>query len=359
MAERDDEYTEWLVRLVVRANDPMRGRTPPPSPVTADELRLAAEARRSRPNHRPSAIRHAARRGKLRPGRWLRWATPLGAAVVALIVLATGKTPLTRPAPDGHPAIETFTAPAPLSLQLTDQPEPARDRLQHLADTIAATPDPAPSGRYGHIHTQRWPADTGTPPPGQLLAADDELWTTPQRTAHVRTTVLPPQPAGRVLAAWITSPPAGQPHRTDYQPGELAALALVPSTEPAILAGQLAGSVSGPRSPDVTLGAVATMNRYHVLGARQRAAILQVLADTDGLDLRGQVTDRAGRSGIAVSVDNTADATRDLAVFDADSGALLSYERIAMVTNARSPVRAATVLSYVLYLAAEWTNQIG
>jgi hypothetical protein len=82
-----------------------------------------------------------------------------------------------------------------------------------------------------------------------------------------------------------------------------------------------------------------------------------VLADTDGLTDRGEVTDRAGRRGVAFSVDSDAGATRDIVVFDPATGQLLSYERVVLVSPPRTAVRAPAVVTYVLYLARDRTDQ--
>lgn len=340
-----DEHYERLVRHIVQANDPLLGVPTPPPSVSAAQLRLTAQQRSGRVA--------SARWADLRR-HWPLWLIPVGAVViVSAAAVIVGALPH-RPEHNQASAGGAGTAPAPLALAFPDQAPAAREALQTLADQVGALPDPTPTGRYGHIHTQRWPDSERTPIAGQIVAVDEQLWTAPDHTAHQRVAPLPPEPAGRVLANWVDGAPGtGTPAQThDYRPGQLSPLVDSPSTEPAVLAAQLSTYQAGTRTASSILNAVAQMNRFHVLSARQRAAALQVLADTDGLTYRGPVTDRAGRPGIAIGVD-TAGNARDLAIFAPDTGALLSYER---TVRDASP---ATVVSYLLYLSTGWTDKSG
>jgi hypothetical protein len=60
-----------------------------------------------------------------------------------------------------------------------------------------------------------------------------------------------------------------------------------------------------------------------------------------------------------VSIESDAGATTDLAVFDPDTGALLSYERLTRLAGRQTPVREPVVMSYVLYLAHGRTDHPG
>jgi hypothetical protein len=63
---------------------------------------------------------------------------------------------------------------------------------------------------------------------------------------------------------------------------------------------------------------------------RQRAALYEVAARIPGVELAGRVRDRAGRRGIAVTMRNEPDGTRDSLIFDPGTGALLGQERVAL-----------------------------
>jgi hypothetical protein len=137
---------------------------------------------------------------------------------------------------------------------------------------------------------------------------------------------------------------------TTYEPGKVPVVVDAPSAHAPLLAFQLADLHPLGEGPRGMLRAVADLCRTHHLDRAQRAAALQVLADTDGVDYRGMVVDRSGRRGVAVSVDSDGGATRDVAVFDPGAGRLLSYERVELVGAATSPSRSPALVAYVLYL---------
>ena len=130
---------------------------------------------------------------------------------------------------------------------------------------------------------------------------------------------------------------------------------------PEILAGQLA-SAGGPLpGPEHYLRAIATMFKNHCLDNAQRAAVVRILVDTDGLQFHPGVVDRAGRAGVAVSATSPSPAAggelRDLLVFNPQTGALLSHEQVLHVSTPRSAARQSAVFSYVVYLACDYTDQ--
>ncbi|MFK3981849.1 CU044_5270 family protein [Micromonospora sp. NPDC050397] len=354
MAENQDEQTERLLRRLVEANDPMRGKQIAAPRRSAAELRQLADQRRA--NGRwPGANRIGVR---------MPLAVPAGA-----LALVIGALVLVNVLPSGvggrAPApVAMMAAPAALTVQFPGEAEPAGPWLRELALRIARLDEPAGSGRYLYLHVQSWSAQTTATDPktaNEVVARDERLWWAADRSGREEITALPPQPADTALAGWLDGPPAEAPERweTDYRPGELAVVVESPATDPALLAAQLSAHEPFSNGPQAVTRAVASMYRYHEMTPALRAAVLRVLGDTDGLVYRGQVVDRAGRTGVAVSVDSAAGATRDLAVLDPETGVLLSYEQVALISPPRSAVRAPAVISYVLYLAHGRTEQIG
>ena len=59
----------------------------------------------------------------------------------------------------------------------------------------------------------------------------------------------------------------------------------------------------------------------------QRAALYEVAAGIDGVELLGDVTDHAGRTGTAVAIDDPEQGVRHTLVFDPDTGVLLEERR--------------------------------
>ncbi len=80
--------------------------------------------------------------------------------------------------------------------------------------------------------------------------------------------------------------------------------------------------------------------------ASQRAALYEVAARLPGVELVGEVTDPAGRPGLAVAYTTEQDELRHMLVFDPDTSVLLAEEQIS--TGGRYP--AGTRLGYALYL---------
>jgi hypothetical protein len=353
MAENHDEHTDNLVRRVVEANDPMRGKHIGAPRLSAAQLRQAAE-QRSRP----------VRAGRPRSGPARRWVPRI--AAVAAMALAVGAGWLGNALIGAAPVqVALVAAPAALIVQFPDQAAPARPRLQQLAEQAARSAEPAGAGRFTFIHTQTWSRDsTATDPRSAtaVVARDEQLWWTADRSGREEISTLPPQPGDELRADWLSGPPREpdiERSRYDYAPGELAIVVDTPPTDPALLAEQLSAHEPFSNGPQAVIRAVAAMYRYHEMTPALRAAVLQVLSDTDGLMYRGRVVDRAGRAGIAVSVDSGGGATRDLAVLDPNTGRLLSYEQVALISPPGSAVRAPAVISYVLYLAHQRTDQLG
>jgi hypothetical protein len=135
---------------------------------------------------------------------------------------------------------------------------------------------------------------------------------------------------------------------TTYRPGELDIVVDSPAADPPLLAVQLDAAEDFAAGPHAPLRAVLRLYQNHVLASVHRAAVLRVLADTPGLRYRGEVA-IGDRRGIAVTADSQRGAVRDVAVFDATSGALLHYEQVELGT--------AEVVRSIVFLAAYRTDR--
>jgi hypothetical protein len=102
---------------------------------------------------------------------------------------------------------------------------------------------------------------------------------------------------------------------------------------------------------DAALKQVDTIYRRYVPTKATRAMVLDILADLPGLAWRGEVTDRNGRVGVAVTYDDAAHDERWLLVFDPHTGGLLAQELVGL-TSGRDEV-------YSLFLAIGRTTQPG
>lgn len=240
-------------------------------------------------------------------------------ALAALLVLAgSGWIALRTRQGDRH---ETMAAP----IERPPSPHPeeatttvsASDKLRTLARRVQALHERTAYGPYTYVHRQLWTVRPANHSDGDADLDDVRLWWSPDGAVH------------RIE----TETPAGQPHSeppqdVQFAPGELHIPVPEPSTDPAQLAVQLAAQAGADTSAAGLMHAVDTMNDYHNLDARQRAAVLQLLSQTSGINYRGQFIDREGRTGVAFSADtdNGSSVTRDTLSFDESTGALLAHE---------------------------------
>ncbi|MGW1767307.1 CU044_5270 family protein [Streptomyces sp. NPDC002073] len=91
--------------------------------------------------------------------------------------------------------------------------------------------------------------------------------------------------------------------------------------------------------------------RDHHLRPRQRAALLRVLKARPGLTCAGTVTDRAGRRGIAFTIesDDGGLPSRHMLIVDPEMGKILAYEEILKSAGALK-VKVPAVVNYVNFL---------
>ncbi len=258
------------------------------------------------------------------------------------------------------PARPVFAAtPPPLQLQYDKDAPAARDALLKLASAVQAGPavNEQRSGRFSFVRVGQWSLDMSS-------------------SAKERTTVaVVPQ----VISTWRATDGSGKVvtaslHRSDIgdKPDAQALMAAASRGETQVstyAAGQLAAVIADPIPHDVdalakalyahqpqdkgaqsAVRAIADLYRAAAVDRDVRVAALRFLARTDGVLLRGEVTDRLGRRGLAVSVDSNDGGTRDLLVFDQRTGWLLAYESMFLKRPEKLPVKVPVVFSYVLYL---------
>ncbi|GAA1560219.1 hypothetical protein GCM10009678_48960 [Actinomadura kijaniata] len=263
----------------------------------------------------------------------------------------------------GTVAVDTLRPPAPVYAatppELAYQPEPAAPPARALLLRLAARARTAPplpgGGPYGYVRTQGWYLgsrvgdDTVT---SAVLPQQSERWIAADGTGRVRTTTLPPVfPDAASREAWEDDVPRG-PHVADgradsamWRPGSL-------STDPVRLARQLEKGHPPGIGPVERLVAVTDLAREQPIPPALQSAVLKVLAGTPTLVYRGGVTDRAGRKGIAFSIDSAYSGlpTRHTVIFAADTGRLLGYEEVLTGTAGKLNVRPRSVTSYTVFL---------
>ena len=228
----------------------------------------------------------------------------------------------------------------------TPQLPPNRSLAELAARTLAFTDSPA-NGAFTYIHTETWRFDpnssTITEP---YTVVDESLSWAPDHSGR-RTTVTSRDNA-----------PKGAKVVQAFGPGELTIPDEPASADPAILRGQL-GAGADAITPADLFARISNLYDYQVLDPRRRAAVLRILADTDGLEHDGPVEDRSGRPGIAISAQDTTTNIRSTLVFDDTSGELLSYRQIDVGAAETGPIAPPTTLILHLYLDHGYTSHIG
>lgn len=249
----------------------------------------------------------------------LYWGLAAGGVVAALVsaLLFTGQT--TAPA---------VAAPRPLVVQADSTPV----LLETLAERARAADSSAVLRKGTHVRTWSLGMSDGKPPityPEERIVrwnADDSHTETVD-DGHDRTTrTYPP--------SWSDAPPQSPP------PHDVARLR-------AYL--QEAAYSRTPLTTGELLDAVDYVLDTWQLGARESAALAQLLADTDGLKPVGQVTDRLGRRGQAYVYEQS--GLRKMLIMDPATGAVLGLETTFTKAEPEYGVKAGDVMDY-----SAWTR---
>ncbi|MFF5218951.1 CU044_5270 family protein [Micromonospora sp. NPDC000442] len=329
-------------RTLLGPVDPARTAAVAPPPVSAQEL-----------VNRAGTTEMDAGRRRVRPTRRLvLTAGTLAVAAGAVAVLQ----PFDRPAPDvpGGPGIAAGSVLVPVSYQFDTDPPEAGPQLRALAATIKDAEYEHLDGRYMYHHTKVWgdPVMTSADRRHHVaLAGETRVWQAADGTGSQINKQLEPQYPDqesrdywqRNLASLPTVDATAAPAMIPLPPMELTP----PSADPS----QLRELLKVEYGPGAASKEVSTLYARFVVPRAARAEILRVLADVPGFRWRGQVTDRAGRAGVAITFDDREHDAQSLLIFHPKTGELLAHERLTL-----SPVR---ISAYKVILDAAWTDRIG
>ena len=300
------------------------------------------------------ALDGAGRRTAQLGRRWRRRAA-LGAVAVGVAACVTGAVIVQV---TGAPASVFAATPPPLRLQYDTGAPAARDTLLRLAASVEKQAEPAPprSGPVSFVQVAQWSLDFSSGESGTTAAILPQVisvWRAADGSGKRATVTLGPSdldelPDAPTLLAVATR---RTPTAETYAAGQLAFSLTEPT--PGNLAQVLYGHQPLEDPAVSTARGIADLYRWAAVDRDVRVAALRLLARTDKVLLRGTVTDRLGREGIAVSVDSQDHGTRDLLIFDQHTGWLLAYESIFLRKPEKLPVQVPAVFSYVLYLAQD------
>ncbi|BCB78274.1 hypothetical protein GCM10022251_31310 [Phytohabitans flavus] len=354
--------TEQQIRELFGRADPGRLAPLPAPRMTSAQLIAETEALATR-THRFTAPPGLGRRKLVLAGAAT---VAAGVAAYALAQRSTGS----RTAGNTPAWALAGTVVVPMGFRDDRDPPPAADRLRALAASITDAPHDTRSGRYAYRHGKSWSSGMLTDEGHTLgLVEEEEAWTASDGSGRVRRKTVgaeyPDEASRQYWQARIargqgpTIPnedlqdvPARQPDpNTPPQPADWTQ----PPTDPT----QLARLLRAEYGPLDTAKWTMELYRSYVVPRRVRAQVLTILAGVPGFRWRGQVTDRIGRRGVAITVrayppqDRTdSNQYEGVLIFDERTGELLGYE-ISVLTA--SP----TLNSYVQILDADHTDRLG
>lgn len=220
-----------------------------------------------------------------------------------------------------------------------------RQELLKLARAAARQPTP-PTTHPGYAYTKTMGWYLGTRVDGQattsvVIPSTEQLWVAPDGRAHVHR---------------VTSRPDGSRSVDDFTVGK-DPVPVQLSTNETALARQLAVGHPLSNGPLEKFVALTDLAALQPIPPRAESAILRLLARTPALINRGSVIDRAGRRGVAVTLDSTYSGllTRYTWIFDPHTGALLGNEEM-LIDPGKLHVRRGSVISYTTYLSSGWTS---
>ncbi|MCO1595540.1 CU044_5270 family protein [Micromonospora sp. RHAY321] len=328
-------------RTLLGPADPARAAVAPP-PVSARDLIDRAGEAEPTTNHR-----------RVRPTRRLvltAGTMAVAAGAVAVLQPFGGATPDTADVPAAAPG----SVLVPVAYQFASEAPPAGPQLRALAGKLVGTGYDNRGGRYMYHHTKLWGDPVMTSSDGRhhvAFADETKVWQAADGTGNQVTVQLEPQyPDQESRDYWQRNPwtrpgVAGTPAPASFPlpPRDLTPLPTDRS--------QLRELLKVVHGAGAVSKEVSTVYGRYVVPRQTRAEILRVLADVPGFRWRGQVTDRAGRKGVAVTFDDREHDAQSLLIFEPKTGELLAHERLTL-----APVR---ISSYKVILDTAWTDRIG
>lgn len=251
-------------------------------------------------------------------------------ASMAAVVVAVGAYPVVSELsePSRYAATPHLLSYTPLASSRS-----ASEVLKDLAARARSQPPLPGSGRYGYIHTRSWNLSVGRTVDGELLfsrieTTDREEW-------------IAPDGSGRILAT---------------QDGQR----LISGTHGPWQAGSPGDVLDNPKHTTADWFQFTNdLWRLQAVSPQRHSKLLTNLAQQPGLILKGKTTDRAGRTGIAISTTTTdhEPKIRHVMILDPNTGMLLSMERVGL-TASSLPIKPPATLSYTLWLDRGHTDSV-
>ncbi|MEV4625261.1 CU044_5270 family protein [Micromonospora sp. NPDC049523] len=338
-------FGERQTRTLLGPADPVRPGAVAPPRLSAHDLIVLAEAA-------PAPV------GGRRPARPTRRLVLAAGAAVALAAAGTVvytsddrivKVPniVDRPG-DGDPANRVLL---PIAYQFGENTAPAAEELRALAGRLEDAPYENSTGKYAYHSSKSWGDPLmGNGPYVMGMVSELRIWQAADGSGQqIRTELDPEYPDEASRDYWTRNPP-----QTTKKFPQVGGADQLPPTAIRPLPTDRAG-LADLLKVEHGAGAVSkeTMTVYgrYVVPRRTRAEILRVLADVPGFRWRGEVTDRVGRAGLAITFDDQVHDQQHLLIFNPKTGELTAHELVLL-----DPIQ---ITNYTTLLHTDRTNTPG
>jgi hypothetical protein len=274
----------------------------------------------------------------LRPQRGWRLAAVV--ATGAVVLLAAGLILV----PHGGGGGSAYAMTPPLLRYRTTAAAPSGQELLRQLAVLAERQSPKPAGRYDFVKTRGWYLDfrvASGSATGQLDPTFRQQWIAPEGSGRLEET----RGDRTTLNDNVSSSSLAGPQEWP--------------TDPSALRAELAKSHPNYGTFE-WFTALGDVWNVQVVSPRLQAGLLRMLANERQLTNAGTVTDRIGRTGVAVSTEssNSGLNTRYTLIFDPKTGMLLDFEQVLLEAG-KLPVKVPATSNYTVWITTGHVNSIG
>jgi len=322
----------------------------------------------------PTPTSAAKRQGTVRQPPVSRWRKPALAGALAVAAAGLG---LAVGIPGGGSGSETLSALTRVAKAAAAQPAPSTDSPFHFVKTreigISVT---AAGGQAWEVlessTSAQWIGKDGSglvrrdlDTPRWASPDDKKAWEASGRIPFLAHGWKPYVEEHRYGPGHFSDTVFVTPERPEYHLADLP-------TDPEKLAAWLEGAINDPESEDNGSGpTVRTMTLVTDLlvepsaSPELRSALYQALGTIPGIESFGEVTDAAGRSGVAVGIDSAYSGapTRYMVIFDPETSQVLSIEEIELERpsglRGKAAEEAPVMSSAELFLESRGADSLG
>ncbi|MEO3819304.1 hypothetical protein [Plantactinospora sp. B24E8] len=219
----------------------------------------------------------------------------------------------------------------PIAYEIPDGAPAAGQALRDLASTIGSTSYDGNRGTYAYHHLRSWGSTRALGPGDRNMSLAQEMWTWSDANGVGESRVRELQPEfpdeeSRQYWQEILGKNGVQPAATTSVVTSSGTVGPTKPVDPAALPITLQVEAGAPE----VAKAVNGLYRSHVVPLETRKKIIQTIAAVPGFQWRGTVTDRSGRTGVAVTTDDEEHDVQLVLVFDRRTGELLAHENVRL-----------------------------